>query len=59
MLENKVKYKCQDCKKVFEKIFFETLHTSLIRCPECGSYNVRNLNDYSIIADFLKKLRKK
>jgi DNA-directed RNA polymerase subunit RPC12/RpoP len=59
MLDNKVKFKCSDCKAVFEKHFFETLHTSLIKCPECGSLKVKNMSDYSVIADFLKKIRKK
>ena len=59
MLEEKVKFKCFDCKEIFEKHFFETLHTSLIRCPKCGGYNVKNMKDYSVISDFLKNNNKK
>ena len=55
MLEHIVKFKCRDCGAFFEKKFFETLGSSLIKCPECGGFNVRNLSDYSLILDFWKK----
>ncbi|MBR6277995.1 MAG: hypothetical protein IKR41_04485 [Bacteroidales bacterium] len=58
MLEEKVKLKCCNCGKTFEKKVFDSLHTGFLKCPYCGSFNVKSINEFSSILDFLKRKNK-
>ena len=55
MLEEKIKLKCCDCGKNFEKTFFDSLHTGFLKCPYCGSFNVKSINEFSSVLDFFKR----